>query len=196
MISRIMPAEIWQAKTILQKPEYKKGEILIAEPDILHRIDEMAGGLAERYQGQKLLMIGLLNGAFMFASDLCKALWRAGLEDGELDFISVGSYGKNQKSTGELTVYKQLKIPIKDRHVLLVEDLTDTRLTLAKIHQLMIDGGAASVQSCVLVLKRVKNLEIQYEPDFVGFSIPDLWIEGGGMDSNERGRMNPNIIVK
>jgi len=194
--------EIFQVKTILKepkvilpKPEYRKGEILIPESVIDKRISEMAGILAEEYKEKNLLMIPLLNGAFMFASDLSKGLWRAGLEDAELDFMSVGSYGKNKKSAGKLKVYKELKIPIKDRHILLVEDLVDSRLTLATIHQSMIEEGAASVKSCVLVSKQRDDLNIQYEPDLVGFLTPNVWIQGRGMDSKERNRMNPNIVV-
>jgi len=184
-----------KSPTILipQKSEYLNGEILIPELAIDQRIKEMGGDIGGMYGGKNLLMTGLLSGAFMFMSDLCKEVWRAGLGDGELDFTSIGSYGKKRSSAGKLIIYKKLKIPVKGRHILLVEDLVDTGFTLAETHQSMLDQGAASVASCVLVSKRINNS--LYKPDFVGFSIPDVWIQGRGMDSAELFRMDPNITV-
>jgi len=189
-----MPAEILLPRHIPRSPEYKKGEIVVAGPDIIRRLDEMRGGLAEIYRGKNLLMVGLLNGAFTVTSELGQAMWRAGLEDTEVDFMAVSSYEKAKTSSGVLNVHKQLKLDPTGRHILLIDDVFDSGLTLAQIHD-MFRQIAASVASFVLVSKRNSERTLAYEPDFVGFSVPNIWLEGHGMDSGEHGRNNPDIIV-
>jgi len=183
-----------EVKIIPQAKEYNKGEIIIGGSDILRRINEMADDLAEQYQGKNVLLIGLLNGAFMVTSDLGQALWNKGICDSEVDFMAVSSYGNDSESRGELNIHKGLKNSPADRHVLLIDDVFDSGLTLAGIHE-RIAREAASVKSFVLVSKDNPNRKIKYKPDYIAFSTPNIWLEGHGMDSGEHGRLNPNIII-
>jgi len=190
-----MSAGLLEARVIPVLPEYKKDQIVIPELKIIRRMKEMARPLATIYKDKNLLMVGLLTGCYMVMSDLGKALWEEGLHDMEQDFMVVGSYGDRTESSGHLDIKSDMKTNPKERHILIVDDVADTRLTLAGIHQLMLDRGAMSVASFVLVNKQVAKPLVQYEPTYSAFITPRIWLEGKGMDSAGKGRANPNVIV-
>lgn len=154
----------------------------IAAETIQQRIDELGVALRERYAGQRPLFIGILNGAFIFTADLVRA---AELEC-EVTFMRLSSYAGLQ-STGQVTTNLGLDIEIKDRHVILVEDIIDSGRTLYELSKKMLEQGPASVAIATLLLKP-DALQFPLEADFVGFSIPSKFVIGYGLDYNQAGR--------
>ena len=154
----------------------------IAAETIQQRIEELGMALRERYAGQRPLFIGILNGAFIFTADLVRA---AELEC-EVTFMRLSSYAGLQ-STGQVTTNMGLDIEIKDRHVILVEDIIDSGRTLYELTKNMREQGPASVSIATLLLKP-DALQFPLEADFVGFSIPSKFVIGYGLDYNQAGR--------
>ena len=154
----------------------------IAAETIQERIEELGVALRERYAGQRPLFIGILNGAFIFTADLVRA---AELEC-EVTFMRLSSYAGLQ-STGQVTTNMGLDIEIKDRHVILVEDIIDSGRTLYELTKNMREQGPASVAIATLLLKP-DALQFPLEADFVGFSIPSKFVIGYGLDYNQAGR--------
>ncbi|MDX2067306.1 MAG: hypoxanthine phosphoribosyltransferase [Haliscomenobacter sp.] len=154
----------------------------IAAETIQQRIEELGAALRERYAGQRPLFIGILNGAFIVTADLVRA---AGLEC-EVTFMRLSSYAGLQ-STGQVTTNMGLDIEIKDRHVILVEDIIDSGRTLYELTKNMREQGPASVAIATLLLKP-DALQFPLEADFVGFSIPSKFVIGYGLDYNQAGR--------
>lgn len=154
----------------------------IAAETIQQRIEELGVALRERYAGQRPLFIGILNGAFIFTADLVRA---AELEC-EVTFMRLSSYAGLQ-STGQVTTNMGLDIEIKDRHVILVEDIIDSGRTLYELTKKMREQGPASVAIATLLLKP-DALQFPLEADFVGFSIPSKFVIGYGLDYNQSGR--------
>ncbi len=154
----------------------------IAAETIQQRIEELGMALRERYAGQRPLFIGILNGAFIFTADLVRA---AELEC-EVTFMRLSSYAGLQ-STGQVTTNMGLDIEIKDRHVILVEDIIDSGRTLYELTKNMREQGPASVAIATLLLKP-DALQFPLEADFVGFSIPSKFVIGYGLDYNQAGR--------
>lgn len=154
----------------------------IAAETIQQRIEELGLALRERYAGQRPLFIGILNGAFIFTADLVRA---AELEC-EVTFMRLSSYAGLQ-STGQVTTNLGLDIEIKDRHVILVEDIIDSGRTLYELTKKMREQGPASVAIATLLLKP-DALQFPLEADFVGFSIPSKFVIGYGLDYNQAGR--------
>ena len=154
----------------------------IAAETIQQRIEELGMVLRERYAGQRPLFIGILNGAFIFTADLVRA---AELEC-EVTFMRLSSYAGLQ-STGQVTTNMGLDIEIKDRHVILVEDIIDSGRTLYELTKNMREQGPASVAIATLLLKP-DALQFPLEADFVGFSIPSKFVIGYGLDYNQAGR--------
>ena len=162
-------------------------DILVSSEAIQKRVAELGAELTEFYKGKPLTVICLLNGALPFAADLMRAidlpLW--------YDSFAVSSY-VNTKSTGELKVRSALKLPVKDRHILLIDDVLDTGFTLKCIIRDFKDMGAASIKSCVLLNKDVEH-KLFAEPDWVGFNINNEFVVGYGLDYNEEYRNLPYI---
>lgn len=154
----------------------------IAAETIQQRIEELGAALRERYAGQRPLFIGILNGAFIFTADLV----RAAEVECEVTFMRLSSYAGLQ-STGQVTTNLGLDIEIKDRHVILVEDIIDSGRTLYELTKNMREQGPASVAIATLLLKP-DALQFPLEADFVGFSIPSKFVIGYGLDYNQAGR--------
>jgi hypoxanthine phosphoribosyltransferase len=154
----------------------------IAEDQIKERVLELGAELRERYAGKHPLFIGILNGAFIFTADLVRA---AGLEC-DITFMRLSSYAGLQ-STGQVTTNMGLDIDIKDRHVILVEDIIDSGRTLYELSNSMREQGPASVAIATFLLKP-DALQFPLEADFVGFSIPSKFVIGYGLDYNQAGR--------
>lgn len=167
--------------------------VLISEEAIRERVRSLAAQLMEDYAGvERLYVVGVLKGAFIFLADLVRELSRPvyGLPH-TVDFMAVSSYGKKTVSTGEVRLVLDLREPIVDTHVLLVEDIIDTGHTLRYLLQTLGGRSPASLRSCVLVQKEGGHSDIKV--DYLGFTIPDVWVVGYGLDYADRYRTLPYI---
>ncbi|MFN0120510.1 MAG: hypoxanthine phosphoribosyltransferase [Blastocatellia bacterium] len=165
-------------------------EVLIPATDLQARIREIGGEIARDYAGRKPRLICVLKGAVMFLSDLIRAI------DLELtiDFIGVSSYGAEKQTSGEVRITRDFDEPLADQHVILVEDILDTGLTLSYLLRLFESRGAASVAVATLLNKPARR-RAQVEATYKGFDIPDEFVVGYGLDYAERYRNLPYIGV-
>ena len=166
------------------------GEVLISEAELQEKITEIAARISVDYEGRKILVIGVLKGAIFFISDLVRQLSVAC----ELDFMAVSSYGASTHSSGVVRILKDLDIPIAGRHVLIVEDVIDSGLTLSYLLKNLTSRGPASLEICTLLAKpgyKRLNLTARY----VGFELPDVFVVGYGLDYAERYRNLPHIAA-
>ena len=165
-------------------------EVLIRADEIQKRIAEMGADIARDYAGKNPLMIGVLKGACTFLSDLTRA---ADIELG-IEFIAISSYGAAMRTSGEVRILKDLDVAIEGRHILAVEDIVDTGLTLSYLLANLKSRGAASVKLAAL-LDKYERREKDVPIDYLGFKIPDKFVVGYGLDFAERYRNLPYIGV-
>ena len=159
------------------------GEILVQADDLQHRIRKLAEDIARDYAGKDLLLIGVLKGAFLFLADLMRHL-DVGCE---VDFMAVASYGSSTESSGVVRILKDLDAPIEDRHVLIVEDIIDSGLTLQYLMRNLKARRPASLEVCALLTKP-ERLRVDLSPKYVGFEIPNRFAIGYGLDHAQRYR--------
>jgi hypoxanthine phosphoribosyltransferase len=166
------------------------GETLVAEEALQGRVRELAAEVSADYEGREMLVIGVLKGAVFFIADLLRHL----TVPCELDFMAVSSYGSSTHSSGVVRILKDLDIPIAGRHVLVVEDVIDSGLTLSYLLKNLASREPASLEICTLLTKpghKRLNIPIRY----VGFDLPDAFVIGYGLDYCERWRNLPYIAV-
>ncbi|HEY1187451.1 MAG TPA: hypoxanthine phosphoribosyltransferase [Gemmata sp.] len=165
-------------------------EVLIPSDRIRTRINEMAAEIVRGYDGRPVTVVGILTGCLMFTADLIRLI------DLPLRvaFITASSYRGETMVPGRLEIRDELLPDIASRHVLLLDDILDTGKTLTRVVAHLIDRGAASVKVGVL-LRKVGRQEVPFEPDFVGFTIPDKFVVGYGLDYNDEHRHLPFIGV-
>lgn len=164
------------------------GEVLISEERIQSRIKELADRITEDYAGKDLVLVGVLKGAFMLMSDLARQI-RLPLE---FDFMAVSSYGFATTTSGVVRIIKDLDYEITDRHVLLVEDIIDSGLTLNYLLKYLNGRRPASLEVCALLRKsgiQMADLDVRYE----GFEIPARFVIGYGLDHEQLYRNLPYI---
>ncbi|MDX2080359.1 MAG: hypoxanthine phosphoribosyltransferase [Terrimicrobiaceae bacterium] len=165
-------------------------KILYHESTILSRLDEMAHGITEDYRDKNLTVIAILNGSFIFMADLLR---RIPLPL-QVDCWSVSSY-HGTKSTGEVRFRQTQLADVRGRHVLILDDILDSGVTLHAIKErLAAESGAASIRVCVLLRKQVERTRA-IDADYVGFDIPNEFVVGYGLDYNEQYRNLPFIGV-
>jgi len=164
--------------------------ILISEEQIQQRVRELARQIEADYQGRDLLMVGLLKGAVNFMVDLTRAMQRPVA----IDFMAVSSYGASTESSGIVRILKDLDESIEGKHVLIVEDIVDTGLTLKYILELLRRRGPASLRVCTL-LNKVERRLVDLPLDYVGFDVPNEFVIGYGLDYNQIYRNLPYIGV-
>jgi hypoxanthine phosphoribosyltransferase len=164
-------------------------EALITAEQIRERLDVLSEEIVRAYEGKPVTVVGILNGCLMFVADLVR----------EIDlplrvaFITASSY-RGATIPGKLEIHDALLPDITDRHILLLDDILDTGKTLTRVVAHLIDRGAASVKVGVL-LRKIGRQEVPFEPDFVGFTIPDKFVVGYGLDFNDEYRHLPFIGV-
>ncbi|MGA8296555.1 MAG: hypoxanthine phosphoribosyltransferase [Acidimicrobiales bacterium] len=168
------------------------GPVLVSQEEITKRVGELGAEITRDYSGRPPLLIGVLKGAFVFMADLARAIDLPV----EMDFMAVSSYGTATKTSGIVRIVKDLDVDLVDRHVLIVEDIVDSGLTLSYLKRGLAAQGPASLEVCALLLKlglqRV-DLKIAY----VGFEIPPDFVVGYGLDIAERYRNLPDVrLVK
>ena len=184
MTDEVEMIEVQRAEEDLQRP-------FISELQIRLRTAQLAELVARELDVKGLVVIVVLKGAFIFAADLTRRLYDQGITP-ELDFIRAASYGAGDKSSGTVETTLDVSTDLKNRPVLLVDDIVDSGRTLAHIKQHLLNLGAKTVKSCVL-LDKPSRREIEFEADWVGFKIPDIFVVGYGMDHAERYRYLPYI---
>jgi len=158
-------------------------EVLFSAEELGKRVRELGKQITGEYQGKELLVIGVLKGANVFLADLIRRI-ELPLE---IDFIAAASYGSSTESSGVVRLLKDLDYPIENRHVLLVEDLIDTGLTLHYLAENLKARQPASFQICTL-LDKPERRKVSMEVDYKGFDIPDEFIVGYGIDFNQKYR--------
>lgn len=167
-----------------------KIEVLISTAELQNRVREMGAEIARDYAGRRPELICVLKGAVTFMSDLMRAIDL----DLSIDFIAVSSYGKGVNSTGEVKIVKDLDEPLEGRDIILVEDILDTGLTLSYLVNSFRARGATSIKIATL-LNKPERRKVDVTPDYSGFTIPDKFVVGYGLDYAERYRNLPFIGV-
>ena len=163
-------------------------EILITPGQLQQRITELAAEIDRDYAGQDLLLIGVLKGAVMVMADLARAMHLPV----QMDWMAVSSYGSGTQSSGVVRILKDLDSDISGRHVLVVEDIIDSGLTLSWLVGNLESRGPASVRVCVLLRKPLAT-RIKVDVTYTGFDIDDAFVVGYGLDYAERYRNLPFI---
>ena len=165
-------------------------EILFSGEQLKTRVSELARQIEADYAGQEIMFIGILRGSFIFLADLCREVNLPCT----LDFMSVSSYGGGTTSSGQIQIIKDLSEDISGRHIIVVEDILDSGNTLSYLLNILEHRHPASIRLCALLDKperRVKPVRLHY----CGFSIPDAFVVGYGLDYAERYRSLPYIGV-
>jgi hypoxanthine phosphoribosyltransferase len=165
-------------------------EVLIPTEEITKRISELGAEIARDYAGRNPLLIGVLKGACLFLSDLM----RAADIPLNVEFIAISSYGAEMRTSGEVRILKDLDVAIEGRHILVVEDIVDTGLTLSYLLANLKSRGAETVKLAAL-LDKYERREKEVPIDYLGFKIPDKFVVGYGLDFAERYRNLPFIAV-
>ncbi len=167
-----------------------KISVLVSREEIQKKTEELAQRISKDYEGKDLLLVGVLKGGFMFLSDLSRALDI----DVSLDFISVSSYGNSTVSSGVVRILKDIDYDITGKHILIVEDLIDTGLTLTYLKDLFAAKHCASVKVCT-ILDKPSRRKVPLEVDYQGIIIPDKFVIGYGLDYAEKYRNLPDVCV-
>ena len=170
--------------------EYRIGEVLFSRGKIAERVSDLAGRIAADMRGRELLVVGILNGAVFFLTDLVRRMPED--LDVRVDFMSVSSYENATKSSGVVRILWDIGSSIEDRHVLIVEDIIDTGYTLSYLLELLHARKPASLKTCVLLDKSARR-EVAVHVDYCGFSMPDAFVVGYGLDYAGRWRHLPDI---
>ena len=163
-------------------------EVLLTEEQIQHRLDELAAEIQRDYANRDLTLVAVLTGSVMFIADLLRRL----PVQLRLDYIGVTHYHGKTHSSGDLVVTKALKLGVRDRDVLVVDDILDTGLTLVKIRGMIVKLQPRSVRFCTLLEKDVPHRD-DFRADYVGFRIPNKFVVGYGLDYQERYRNLPCV---
>ena len=162
-------------------------ELVITQADIAQRVKELGTEITLDYKGAQLMVVGILNGAFIFMADLVREIKL----EMEIDFIRVASYGMGTTS-GTLRFTKDIELEIKGKDILVVDDIIDTGRTLSHLEQSLKDRGARSVHFCALIDKKERR-EVEVAVDYVGFEIETGFLVGYGLDCREQHRQYPAV---
>lgn len=165
------------------------GPPIVAEADLHARIAELGRQIAADYAGRTPLLVGVLKGAFVFMADLARAIDLPV----EVDFMAVSSYGAATKTSGVVRIVKDLDIDLTDRHVIVVEDIIDSGLTLQYLRRNLMARGPASLEVCALLVREGQQKESDLGLRYVGFTIPPEFVIGYGLDVAERYRNLPDV---
>jgi hypoxanthine phosphoribosyltransferase len=165
-------------------------EVLFSRDQLAERVRAIGQEISTDYAGESIVLIGVLKGAAIFLSDLARSI----TVDNTFDFVAVSSYGRAKVSSGQVKLIKDIDNAIEGKHVILVEDILDTGLTLSYLRQLMLQHKPASLKIATCLDKPERRL-VPIEADYVGFKIPNRFVVGYGMDFAERYRGVPDIRI-
>jgi hypoxanthine phosphoribosyltransferase len=164
-------------------PSPETMEVLFTKEQIADRTRQIGAQISADYEGQSIVLIGVLKGAAIFLADLARAIQ----VDNTFDFVAVSSYGRARVSSGAVKLIKDIDNPIEGKHVIIVEDILDTGLTLNYLRGLMLQHKPASLKIATCLDKPERRL-VPIEADYVAFKIPNRFVIGYGMDYAERYR--------
>lgn len=163
---------------------------MLSTEDIASRVRELGARITKEYEGKSLVLVCVLKGSFVFAADLARCIDLPL----RIDFLGVRSYGEGTESSGVVQITQDLSRPIENEHVLIVEDIVDTGLTIGHLMDLLRTRNPASVKVCSLLHKPARA-KVQVRVDYLGFTIEDRFVVGYGLDFGERYRNVPYIGV-
>lgn len=168
----------------------EKLKVIISRDEIAKKVVELAAEIRKDYKEKNPLLIGILKGSFVFMSDLIRAM-NIPLE---IDFVRLSSYGTGKDSTGKVKLIKDVDTPIKDRHVLIIEDIVDRGLTVRFLLDYVSFRKPASLKLCTLFNKPSRR-KVEVTIDYVGFTVPDAFVVGYGLDFDEKFRYLPDLCM-
>ncbi|MHB1987374.1 MAG: hypoxanthine phosphoribosyltransferase [Acidimicrobiales bacterium] len=166
------------------------GPVVVSAEAIAARVDELGAQITEDYASRPPLLIGVLKGAFVFLADLARVI-ELPLE---MDFMAVASYGTATKTSGVVRIVKDLDLDLTGRHVIVVEDIVDSGLTLSYLRKSLLARGPQSLSICTL-LQKTGQQQASFEVEYVGFQIAPDFVIGYGLDVAERYRNLPDLRV-
>ncbi|MDR2589862.1 MAG: hypoxanthine phosphoribosyltransferase [Oscillospiraceae bacterium] len=165
-------------------------EILFTEEVIQKRVKELGAQITKEYAGKKILLIGVLKGCFVFLADLSRQI---NLES-EIRFLTASSYGFSSVTSSKVKIDKDVGFDVKGKHVIIIEDILDTGLTLTALHAMLVGQKPASLKTCALLDKQERR-EVPFEADYTGFICPNEFVVGYGLDYAEKYRSLPYVAV-
>ena len=169
---------------------YKLTGVMLSQGEIENKVTELAKQIEKDYEGQDLLLVGILKGASVFVADLMRKINL----NVNIDFMSVSSYGSGTVSSGTVKILKDLDVDIKDKNVLIVEDIIDSGITLRNLYATLMTREPRSLKLCTLLNKPARK-KVDVNVDYVGFVIEDKFIVGYGIDYDEKYRNLPYIAI-
>ncbi|MDR1515907.1 MAG: hypoxanthine phosphoribosyltransferase [Synergistaceae bacterium] len=158
---------------------FKLGGILLSKERINQRVAELAADINNEYRGERLIIVGVLKGAVIFMADLVRMIESS--IDVRMDFMAVSSYGNSSSSSGAVKIIKDMDTPAEGEHIILVEDIMDTGLTLSYLKDMLAARNPRSFRTCVL-LEKPDRKTVECTIEYKGFEIPDKFVVGYGLD--------------
>ena len=164
--------------------------VLLSEDEIREKVRELGGKITADYKNSNLMLVTVLKGAVVFLADLMRQID----VPAEIDFMVVSSYGSGVKSSGVVKIVKDLDVPLAGKDILIVEDILDSGLTLSYIKELLESRGPRSIRIATL-LDKPSRRKVDLQADYIGFSVPDEFVIGYGLDYDEKYRNLPYIGI-
>lgn len=164
--------------------------VLLSEDEIREKVRELGGKITADYKNSNLMLVTVLKGAVVFLADLMRQID----VPAEIDFMVVSSYGSGVKSSGVVKIVKDLDVPLAGKDILIVEDILDSGLTLSYIKELLESRGPRSIRIATL-LDKPSHRKVDLQADYIGFSVPDEFVIGYGLDYDEKYRNLPYIGI-
>ena len=164
--------------------------VLLSEDEIREKVRELGGKITADYKNSNLMLVTVLKGAVVFLADLMRQID----VPAEIDFMVVSSYGSGVKSSGVVKIVKDLDVPLAGKDILIVEDILDSGLTLSYIKELLESRGPRSIRIATL-LDKPSRRKVDLQADYIGFSVPDEFVIGYGLDYDEKSRNLPYIGI-
>ncbi|WBW97943.1 hypoxanthine phosphoribosyltransferase [Oceanirhabdus sp. W0125-5] len=164
--------------------------VLISEEEIEKKVAEIAESISEEYKGKDVILIGILKGSVMFMSDLLKKI----TIPCKMDFMAVSSYGEASESSGVVRILKDLDFEIRDKHIILVEDIIDSGITLTYLLKYLNARNPASLEIACLLNKKDRR-KVEVNAKYIGYDVPDYFLVGYGLDFAEKYRNLPYVGV-
>jgi len=168
--------------------QYEPGEVIFSREQIEARATEIGEQITRDYSGKEILLVGILTGCVMWMAEVMKSIDL----DTAIDFMYVSSYGSATRSSGVVKIIKDLTMNINERHVIIVEDIVDSGLTLDYLYRYLSGHEPASLKICAM-LDKPSGRRVDIKADYVGFTAPDVFLVGYGLDANHKYRNLPFI---